>query len=94
MFLLHHSLHTSFLQVAANGLGGDGMVLDILKSLGDLDCIFSLSSTKKSNGMVHISRGNDEWTTTRGFGKVGTVFGTNTTDGGVVEASRSRDMTS
>ena len=51
VFLLHYSLHISFLQVTADGLGRDGMVLDILKGLGDLDSILSLSSTKKSNGL-------------------------------------------
>ena len=32
------------------------MVLDILKSFGNLDCIFSLSSPNKTNGMTHVSR--------------------------------------
>ena len=59
VFLLHHSLHTSFLQVTVDGLGRDGMVLDILKGLGDLNSILSLSSTKKLNSMSHISRRND-----------------------------------
>ena len=94
VFLLHHSLHTNFLQVIMDGLGRDGMVLDILKGLGDLDSILSLSSTKKLNSMSHISRRNDGWMTISGFGKVGTVFNANTTDGGVTEASRSRDLTS
>ena len=70
------------------------MVLDILKGLGDLDSILSLSSTKKSNSMSHISRRNDGWTTTSGFGKVGTVFSANMTDGGVTESSGSRDLMS
>ena len=93
-FLLHHSLHTSFPQVTMDGLGRDGMVLDILKGLGDLDSILSLSSTNKLNSMSHISGRNDGWTTTSGFGKVGTVFSANTTDGGVTESSGSRDLTS
>ena len=70
------------------------MVLDILKGLGDLDSILSLSSTKKSNSMLHISGRNDGWMTTSGFGKVGTVFSVNTTDGGVTESSGSRDLMS
>jgi len=70
------------------------MVLDILKDLGDLDSILSLSSIKKLNSMLYISRRNDGWTTTNGFGKVGTVFSVNVTDGGVTEASGSRDLTS
>ena len=44
--------------------------------------------------MSHISRRNDGWTTTSGFGKVGTVFSVNTTDGGVAESSGSRGFTS
>ena len=94
VFLLHYSLHTSFLQVTADGLGRDGMVLDILKGLGDLDSILSLSSTKESNSLVHISRRNDGWTTTSSFRKVETVFSANTTDGRVTESSGSRDLTS
>jgi len=94
VFLLHHSLHTSFLQVTTDGLGRDGMVLDILKGLGDLDSILSISSTKKPNSILHISRRNDGWMTTNGFGKVGTVFSANVTDGGVTEASESRDLMS
>ena len=70
------------------------MVLDILKSLGDLDNILSLFSTKKLSSMLHISRRNDGWTTTSGFGKIGTVFSANATNGGVTEASGSRDLTS
>jgi len=70
------------------------MVLDILKGLGDLDSILSLSSIKKPNSMLYISRRNDEWMTTNGFGKVQTVFSANLTDGGVTEASGSRDLTS
>ena len=93
-FLLHHSLHTSFLQVTTDGLGRDGMVLDILKGLGNLDSILSLSSTKKLNSMSHISRRNDGWMTTSSFGKVGTVFSANATDGRVTEFSGSRDLMS
>ena len=93
-FLLHHSLHTSFFEVTADGLGRDEMVLDILKGLGNLDSILSLSSTKKLNSMSHISRRNDGWTTTSSFGKVGTVFSANATDGRVTEFSGSRDLMS
>ena len=70
------------------------MVLDILKGLGDLDSILSLSSTKESNSLVYISRRNDGWMTTSSFGKVGTMFSANTTDGRVTESSGSRDLTS
>ena len=70
------------------------MVLDILKGLRDLDSILSLSSTKKSNSMSYISGRNDGWMTTSGFGRVGTVFSVNTTDGGVIESSGSKDLTS
>ena len=77
-----------------DGLGRDGMVLDILKGLGDLDSILSLSSIKKLGSMSHISGGNDQWTTTSGFGKIGTVFSANMINGGVTESSGSRDLTS
>ena len=58
-FFLHHSLHASLLQVTTDGLRGDGLVLDILKGSGNLDSIFSLSSSNKLNGMAYISRGNE-----------------------------------
>ena len=93
-FLLHHGLHTSFLQVTADGLGRDGTVLDILKGLGDLNSILSLASTKKSNSMSHTGRRNDRLTTTSSFAKVGTVFSANVTDGRVTEFSGSRDLMS
>jgi len=75
-------------------MGRDGMVLDILKGLGDLNSIFSLSNIKKLNSISHISRRNDGWMTISGFGKVGTVFSANATNGGVTETSGSRDLTS
>ena len=62
---LHHSLHASLLQVMTDGLWGDGLVLDILKGSGNLDSIFSLSSSDKSNGIMYISRGNEGRATTR-----------------------------
>ena len=67
------------------------MVLDILKGLGDLDSIFSLSNTKKLNSMLHISGKNDGWTTTSGFEKVEIIFSANATNGGVTEASGRSD---
>ena len=50
-FLLHYSLHACFFQVTINSLERDDMVLDI-KSFGNLDCIFSLSSPNKINGIM------------------------------------------
>jgi hypothetical protein len=41
---------------------------------------------------MHISGSNDGWATTRGFSKVGAVFGTNTTDSGVVYTNGRRDL--
>src|SRR5882762_969241 len=79
-FLLHHSLHTSFLQVVVNCLRGDGTVLHILECFDDLDCIFSLPRPNKTNGMAHINRRNDGRTTTRGFGWVGKMFGVQPAD--------------
>ena len=67
-FFLHHSLHAGLLQVTTDGLGGDGLVLDILKGSGNLDSIFSLSSSNKSNSIAYISRGNEGRATTRGLG--------------------------
>ena len=68
VFLLHHSLHTSFPKVTANGLGRDGVVLDILKCFGNLDSILSLSRSNKTDSMSHVSGGNDGWTTPRELG--------------------------
>ena len=67
-FLLHHSLHTSFPKVTADCLGRDGVVLYILKCLGDLDSILSLSISNKTNSMMHVSRSNDGLMTTRELG--------------------------
>ena len=68
VFLLHHSLHTSFPKVMMDCLGRDGVLLDVLKCLGDLDSILSLSSSNKINSMTHVSRSNDGWMTTRELG--------------------------
>jgi len=53
-FFLHHRLHTSLSKVMMNGLGGDGLVLDILECLGNLNRIFSLSSAQKLNISVGV----------------------------------------
>ena len=93
-FFLHHSLHASFLQVTKNILWGDWCVLDILESFGDLDSIFSLSSTNQLNGMSHIS-GSYEWgVTTRWLGKVWVKFWANSANGRVVDTSRKGYLTS
>ena len=68
VFLLHHSLHTSFSKVTAYGLGRYGVVLDILKCFGNMDSILSLSRSNKMNGMSHVSGGNDGWMTPRELG--------------------------
>ena len=70
------------------------MVLDILKSFGNLDCIFSLFNPNKMNGMIHISRCYEGRTATRGFSQVRMKFRVNYTDGRVVDASRIRDFAS
>ena len=70
------------------------MLLDLLKSFGNLDCIFSLSSPNKTNGIIHISRCYKGRTATRGFSQVRTKFKVNSTDGRVVDASRIRDLAS
>ena len=67
-FFLHHSLHASLLQVMTDGLWGDRLVIDILKGSGNLDSIFSLSGSDKSNGIMYISRDNEGRATTRGLG--------------------------
>ena len=68
VFLLHHILHTSFPKVTMDCLGRDGVVLDVLKCLGDLDSILSLFSSNKMNSMTHVSRSNNGWMTTRELG--------------------------
>ena len=70
------------------------MVFDILKSFGNLDCIFSLSSSNKTNGIMHVSRYYKGRMATRGFSQVRMKFRANSTDGRVVDASRIRDLAS
>ena len=91
---LHHSLHSCFLQVTTDGLGWDGLVLDILKGSGELDSILSLSSSNQPDGMTHVSGSNDGRVTTRGFGKIRTEFGVDSTDIRVVYTSSKRDLVS
>ena len=67
-FLLHHSLHTSFPKVTMDCMGRDGVVLDILKCLGNPDSILSLSRSDKTNSMSYVSGSNDGWMTTRELG--------------------------
>ena len=90
--MLHHRLYISLSKVTTNGLGGDGLVLDILECLGNLNSIFSLFSAQKPNSMTYVSGGNDGWTTSRGFGKVRAVFGANATDSGRVNTSSRVDI--
>ena len=63
MFLLHHSFHTSLFEMAADCLGRDRLVLDVLEGFGDLDCSISLASTDKMNGILYSSSKNrpDIW---------------------------------
>ena len=49
-------------------LGRDGVLLDILKCLGNPDSILSLSRSNKTNSMLHVSESNDGWMTTRELG--------------------------
>ena len=91
---LHHSLHSCFLQVMTDGLGWDGLVLDILKGSGELDSILSLSSSNQPDDMKHVSGSNDGRVTTRGFGKVRMEFGANSTDSRVVYTSSKRNLAS
>ena len=70
------------------------MVLDILKSFGNLDYIFSLFSPNKTNGMKYVSRCYEDRTATRGFSQVRIKFRVNSTDGRVVDASRIKDLVS
>ena len=70
------------------------MVLDVLKSFGNLDCIFSLSNPNKMNNMTYVSRCYKDRTATRGFSQIRMKFRVNSTDGKVVDASRFRDLAS
>ena len=70
------------------------MVLDILKRFGNLDCIFSLFSPNKTNGITYVSRCYEGRMATRGFSQVMIKFRVNSTDGRVVDASRIRDLAS
>ena len=82
-FLLHHSLHPSLFQVSANSLSRDRLIINVLKSLSDLDSIFSLSSADKMYAMANVGWGKLGKTTTRWFSKVWMMF-----------SAKSRDSTS
>ena len=46
-FFLDYSLHAMLFKVAMGCLGGEGLVCDALKSLGDLNSIINLSRADK-----------------------------------------------
>jgi hypothetical protein len=53
----NHSIHNSFFQATSNCSVGEGLVGNILKRFGDLDCIFCLSSGNKIDSMTDVGRG-------------------------------------
>jgi len=55
-FGLDYSLYTRFLQVKMNSIGRKGLVNDIGKGFGDLNCIFSLARGDKMLTMANIGR--------------------------------------
>ena len=63
-FLLHHSFHTSHFQVATDSFMGEGLIGDGLKGVGNLGGIISLPRVDKMGGMVNVSWGKFQWTTT------------------------------
>ena len=80
-FGLDYSLHTSFLQMEADCTWGEGLVDDIAKSFGHLNCIFCLSSSDKMDSMAFVGWGKLLWTTTSGLLKLRTLFGAKSGDG-------------
>ena len=86
-FLLHHSLQTSTLQMAANCFIGEGLVGDGLEGMGNLGSSGGLPSVDKTDGMSDISGGKLGWTTTRGLGNMGAIFRPDTSDSRSVMAS-------
>ena len=86
-FGLDYSLHTSFFEVKSNCAGGEGLVGDVSKSFGDLDCILCLPSGDKVDCMANIGRGKFLWTTTRGLVELRTLFGAKFRDGRDMNAS-------
>ena len=60
---------------------GKGLVGDIAKGFGHLDCIFCLSSGDKMDSMTFVGWGKVLWTTTSGLLKLRTLFGAESEDG-------------
>ena len=56
-FGLHHSLHTSFLQVEVDHIGSEGLVDNVGEGFGHLDRIFSFARGDEILSMSDIGRG-------------------------------------
>ena len=66
---------------------GEGLVDDIFKGLGHLDCIFCPSSCNKIGSIADIGRRKFGWMTTNGLLKVKTLFEAKYGDGGCMKTS-------
>jgi hypothetical protein len=73
--------------VEANCTGGEGLVGDIVKSFGDLDCIFCLLRGDKMDSIADSGWGKLSWTTTRGLVELRTLFGAKSGDGRGINTS-------
>ena len=71
-----------------------GLILNILKSFGNLESIFSLPSINKSNSILYTSRSYEREITRRGFVNVYIYIGVIPTNGRVADTSSKRDLAS
>ena len=73
-FLLDYNLHAMLSEIAASCLRGEGLVGDVLKSLGDLGSILNLSRANKMLGIANIRGRKLGRSATSRLGKVWKVF--------------------
>jgi hypothetical protein len=92
LFLLHYRPLIKLFQVVTYSLRGDKLVGHILKSLGHLHCIISLTHANNSLGITNISRSELKRTTTRGLCKLRTILGMKPRDGANAQTSEVVDL--
>jgi hypothetical protein len=91
-FSLYHRPHTPGLELVMYCLSRDGCIGDIHKCLGGLSGIMDLSHANNASSIVNIGSGKLCWTTTRGFGEVGTMSRANAADGSTTEMGLERNL--
>src|SRR5204863_7394201 len=94
LFLLHHSLHPSYLEAITNSLGREGLVGDIPKGLGHIHSCVNLSRANETLCMTNVGSGKLGRTSTKGLRKVRTMFRLKPRDSANAMTSRSCNMAS